>query len=85
MGLGGYLAARTDAEHYATERATEVKETVDLPEKESEEVAVVLRSYGLPEASAKRWMRPASSPKARLWARFSSWGSVPGRASNSTA
>lgn len=23
MGLGGYLAARSDAEHYATERATE--------------------------------------------------------------
>jgi vacuolar iron transporter family protein len=42
MGLGGYLAARTDAEHYATERATEVQETVDMPDKEAEEVALVL-------------------------------------------
>lgn len=50
MGLGGYLAARTDAEHYATERATEFSETEDIPEKEAEEVAVVFRSYGLPEA-----------------------------------
>ena len=33
MGLGGYLAARTDAEHYATERATEVRETIEVPER----------------------------------------------------
>ena len=31
MGLGGYLAARTDAEHFATERATEVRETTKCP------------------------------------------------------
>ena len=49
MGLGGYLAARTDAEHYATERATEVRETVEMPEREAEEVALVFRSYRLPE------------------------------------
>ena len=49
MGLGGYLAARTDAEHYATERATEEQETIQMPEKEAEEVAAVFRSYSLPE------------------------------------
>ena len=49
MGLGGYLAARTDAEHYATERATEERETVEMPEREAEEVALVFRSYGLPD------------------------------------
>ena len=43
MGLGGYLAARTDAEHYATERETEVRETVEMPEVEAEEVAVGLQ------------------------------------------
>lgn len=49
MGLGGYLAARTDAEHYATERATEERETIEMPEREFEEVAQVFRSYGLAE------------------------------------
>ncbi len=51
MGLGGYLAARTDAEHYATERATEERETIEMPEREAEEVAHVFRSYGLDEAT----------------------------------
>jgi VIT1/CCC1 family predicted Fe2+/Mn2+ transporter len=48
MGLGGYLAARTDAEHYANERRREERETVDLPEREAEEVAEIFRDYGLP-------------------------------------
>jgi VIT1/CCC1 family predicted Fe2+/Mn2+ transporter len=49
MGLGGYLAARTDAEHYANERIIEERETLEIPEKEAEEVAEVFRVYGLPE------------------------------------
>jgi VIT1/CCC1 family predicted Fe2+/Mn2+ transporter len=47
MGLGGYMAARTDAEHFATERHREVREVDEVPEKEIAEVADVLRSYGL--------------------------------------
>src|SRR5271166_5974738 len=47
MGLGGYLAARTDAEHFASERAREERETEEMPEQEAVEVADVLRSYGL--------------------------------------
>ncbi len=53
MGLGGYLAARTDAEHYHTERAREERETIELPEVEHAEVADVFRGYGLPEATVK--------------------------------
>jgi VIT1/CCC1 family predicted Fe2+/Mn2+ transporter len=49
MGLGGYLAAKTDAEHFTSERAREVRETVELPEEEAAEVAQVFRSYGLGE------------------------------------
>ena len=49
MGLGGYLAARTDLEHYASEREREVRETVELREVEIEEVAKVFRDYGLTE------------------------------------
>jgi VIT1/CCC1 family predicted Fe2+/Mn2+ transporter len=47
MGLGGYLAARTDAEHYAAEQAREQHEIVDVPQQEEEEVAQVFREYGL--------------------------------------
>src|SRR6478736_8512260 len=47
MGLGGYLAARTDVEHFNSERAREERETEEMPEKEAAEVADVLRSYGL--------------------------------------
>ena len=49
MGLGGYLAARTDAEHYASEREREVRETNEMPEEEAAEVARVFLDYGLPE------------------------------------
>jgi vacuolar iron transporter family protein len=50
MGLGGYLAARSDAEHYANEKRREQIEVVELPDVEREEVAVVFRDYGLTEA-----------------------------------
>jgi vacuolar iron transporter family protein len=50
MGLGGYLAAKTDTEHYASELDREYRETVELPEIETEEVAKVFRDYGLTEA-----------------------------------
>ncbi len=47
MGLGGYLAARTDAQHFYAERKREEIETEQIPEEEAEEVAAVFRSYGL--------------------------------------
>ncbi|MBZ5723611.1 MAG: VIT1/CCC1 transporter family protein [Acidobacteriia bacterium] len=49
MGLGGYLAARTDRDHYLSEREREIRETVEVPEKEAEEVADVFRGYGMSE------------------------------------
>src|SRR5215831_10047469 len=50
MGLGGYLAARTDRDHYMSEREREYRETVELPHKERDEVADVFRGYGMSEA-----------------------------------
>jgi VIT1/CCC1 family predicted Fe2+/Mn2+ transporter len=47
MGLGGYLAARSDAEHYASELAREEREIVEVPDAEAAEVAEVFRAYGL--------------------------------------
>ncbi len=47
MGLGGYLAARSDAEHYASERVREQLEVKEKADIEKEEVAEVFQSYGL--------------------------------------
>src|SRR5712691_3435339 len=47
MGLGGYLAAKSDAEHYAKEREREKREVVEIPHEEKREVAQVFHSYGL--------------------------------------
>jgi len=67
MGLGGYLAARTDAEHYQNELQREIRETRELPAKETAEVEEVFEGFGLtPEqvhpiiatitADEKRWV-----------------------------
>ena len=47
MGLGGYLAARGDAEHYEQERAREEREVREIPEEEMAEVARVFQAYGM--------------------------------------
>jgi vacuolar iron transporter family protein len=47
MGLGGYLAARSDAEHYASEQAREQREIVERVEDEIAEVEKVFQDYGL--------------------------------------
>ena len=52
MGLGGYLAGKSDAEHFASEQAREIREIDTVPEVEAEEVRRVLEDYGLtPEES----------------------------------
>lgn len=51
MGLGGYLAARTDMEHFISERAKEARETDEIPEVEAEEVGDIFRGYGLDKKS----------------------------------
>ena len=50
MGLGGYLAARTDAEHYQNELQREIRETRELPAKERAEVEEVFEGFGLTPA-----------------------------------
>ena len=47
MGLGGYLAAKNDAEHYFQERRREEREIIDVPEEEAREVREILEKYGL--------------------------------------
>jgi vacuolar iron transporter family protein len=47
MGLGGYMAARSDAEHYDSERVREELEVNEKADIEASEVAEVFQSYGL--------------------------------------
>lgn len=47
MGLGGYLAAKSEAEHYRSERGREEREVVELPDVEAAEVAEIFKEYGL--------------------------------------
>src|SRR5439155_1167210 len=53
MGLGGYLAGKSDVEHYASERQREQLEIEQKPDVEAMEVMELLQSHGLtPEESA---------------------------------
>lgn len=52
MGLGGYLAARSDAEHYASERIREQHEIDTVPDLETQEVAAILATYGVEPAQS---------------------------------
>ncbi|CAJ1936745.1 unnamed protein product [Sphenostylis stenocarpa] len=47
MGLGGYLAAKSETDHYARELKREQEEIIAVPETEAAEVAEILAQYGV--------------------------------------
>ncbi|KAL7181162.1 hypothetical protein ACSBR1_040098 [Camellia fascicularis] len=49
MGLGGYLAAKSEADHYVRELRREQEEIVTVPDTEAAEVAEILAEYGIEE------------------------------------
>ena len=53
MGLGGYLAARGDAEHYASELQREQTEIVTRPGDEAEEIYEIFERYEVPREAAR--------------------------------
>jgi VIT1/CCC1 family predicted Fe2+/Mn2+ transporter len=69
MGLGGYLAAKVDVEHYASERQRELRETVDMPEQEAAEVAQIFRAYGLDETNVAALVNTLRADRDR-WVDF---------------
>jgi len=52
MGLGGYLAAKNDADHYVSELKREQREVEEIPDEEAREVLEVFEHYGLTHAEA---------------------------------
>jgi len=68
MGLGGYLAARGDAEHYESERQREIREVEEIPDEEAREVQQVFTSYGLSaEESGQVVQSLTRRPKQWVW------------------
>src|SRR5271167_4800060 len=52
MGLGGFLAAQGDAEHYASERLREEREIVERTRDEEEEIYAIFEEYGVERAES---------------------------------
>jgi VIT1/CCC1 family predicted Fe2+/Mn2+ transporter len=90
MGLGGYLAARTDAQHYQAERKREEAETHTYPEREKWEVSAILHRYGLRGETLQRATEAIAADRRR-WVDFMTRFAlelsqpVPGRAARSAA
>jgi VIT1/CCC1 family predicted Fe2+/Mn2+ transporter len=53
MGLGAYLAAVTDRDHYKSEEAREREEVLTKPEDEKEECFEILGEYGISREASK--------------------------------
>nr|CAD1825287.1 unnamed protein product [Ananas comosus var. bracteatus] len=47
MGLGGYLAAKSEADHYMREMKREQEEIINVPDTEAAEIGEILSEYGL--------------------------------------
>jgi len=69
MGLGGYLAARSDAEHYESERVREEREVEEVPDEEAREVVKVFTDYGLTREEAAPVVE-AMTKKPKQWVDF---------------
>lgn len=53
MGLGGYLAARGDSEHYAQERLREEREVIERTHDEEEEIYEIFEQYGVERSESE--------------------------------
>lgn len=69
MGLGGYLAGRTEVEHYDTELAREYQEVRDVPHVERAEVEELLAEIGLSETTRKLAVAELTADPDQ-WVRF---------------
>ena len=69
MGLGGYLAAKTDLEHYRAEEQREYLETQEKPDVETHEVVEVFCGYGLTAEQAAPLVEAIKTDRKR-WVDF---------------
>lgn len=69
MGLGGYLAGKTEQEHYQSELKREYDEVESVPEKELQEVKEVFAEYGISEGGQNVLAEELSKDKTK-WVDF---------------
>jgi vacuolar iron transporter family protein len=69
MGLGGYLAGKTEMEHYQSELNRETEEVETIPEKEKEEIKDIFLNYGFSENSQEILVEELSKDKDK-WIDF---------------
>jgi VIT1/CCC1 family predicted Fe2+/Mn2+ transporter len=53
MGLGAYLAAVTERDHYLNEEKREASEVIDRPEDEKAEIYEIMHDYGISREATK--------------------------------
>ncbi|MBC7552385.1 MAG: VIT1/CCC1 transporter family protein [Taibaiella sp.] len=69
MGLGGYLAGKTEMDHFNSEHSREVWEVENLPEKEKEEVREIFAEMGMSESTQKLIVEEMAKDKEK-WVDF---------------
>jgi VIT1/CCC1 family predicted Fe2+/Mn2+ transporter len=69
MGLGGYLAGKTQVEHYESELKREFYEVDNLHEKEMEETRQIFAEYGIDERGQEMLATQLASDKTK-WVDF---------------
>jgi vacuolar iron transporter family protein len=69
MGLGGFLAAQGDAEHYASERLREEREIVERTRDEEEEIYEIFEHYGVERDESKPVLE-ALKRRPQAWVDF---------------
>jgi vacuolar iron transporter family protein len=69
MGLGGFLAAQGDAQHYASERLREETEIVERPRDEEQEIYEIFEKYGV-EREESQPVLEALKRRPKAWVDF---------------
>ena len=69
MGLGGYLAGKTEMEHYESELKREYDEVESVPEKELQEVKDVFKEYGISNEGQSVLAKELATDKTK-WVNF---------------
>ena len=69
MGLGGYLAGRTEVEHYEAEQARERHEVREVPDIERAEVDELLAAMGLSDDTRRRAVAELTADPEQ-WVKF---------------
>lgn len=69
MGLGGYLAGKTEYDHYFSELKREYEETHTKPEAEKQEIREVLSDYGISAETQEKVVEELSQNRDK-WVEF---------------